>query len=43
MVDDGIEAVYMLDFLTGDLRAAVLNPNTRNFLVHLPASRWPRI
>jgi hypothetical protein len=31
MVDDGIEAVYMLDFLTGDLRAAVLNPNTRTF------------
>ncbi len=31
MVDDGIEAVYMLDFLTGDLRAAVLNPNSRTF------------
>jgi hypothetical protein len=31
MVDEGIEAVYMLDFLTGDLRAAVLNPNTRTF------------
>jgi len=31
VVDDGIEAVYMLDFLTGDLRAAVLNPNTRTF------------
>jgi hypothetical protein len=31
MVDEGVEAVYMLDFLTGDLRAAVLNPTSRQF------------
>lgn len=30
-VEAGIDAIYMLDFLTGDLRAAVLNPNNRAF------------
>ena len=30
-VDDGIEAVYFLDFLTGQLKAAVLNPRTGKF------------
>ena len=32
-VDEGIEAVFTLDFLTGDLRGAVLNPHTRTFSV----------
>lgn len=31
MLDQGVEAVYTLDFLTGDLGAAVLNPNARRF------------
>jgi hypothetical protein len=31
MIEGGIEAVFTLDFLTGELRAAVLNPNTRSF------------
>lgn len=30
-IDEGIEAIYTLDFLTGDLQAYVLNPSTRNF------------
>ena len=30
-VDDGIEAVYYLDFLTGSLRAAVLSNQSRGF------------
>ena len=30
-VEDAIEAVYTLDFLTGQLTAAVLNPNTKQF------------
>lgn len=30
-VDDGIEAVYYLDFLTGSLRAAVLSNQARGF------------
>ena len=33
MVDVGIEAVYTLDFLTGELKAAVLNSHTRSFTV----------
>jgi hypothetical protein len=32
-VDNGIDAVFMLDFLSGDLRVAVLNPTTRGFTV----------
>lgn len=31
LLDQGIEAVYTLDFLTGDLGAAILNPNARAF------------
>jgi hypothetical protein len=31
LVDDTLEAIYFLDFLTGDLRAAVLNPKTGKF------------
>jgi hypothetical protein len=31
MLDQGVEAVYTLDFLTGDLGAAVLNPQTKTF------------
>ncbi|MCH2117647.1 MAG: hypothetical protein MK161_08120 [Pirellulales bacterium] len=31
MVKNGVEAIYFLDFLTGDLRAAVLNPKTGQF------------
>jgi hypothetical protein len=31
LVDDSVEAVYFLDFLTGDLRAAVINPKTGKF------------
>jgi len=31
LVDDTVEAVYFLDFLTGDLRAAVINPKTGKF------------
>ena len=30
-VDEGIEAIYFLDFLTGDLRAAVLSKQTGKF------------
>ena len=30
-VDDTMEAIYFLDFLTGDLRAAVLHPRTGKF------------
>jgi hypothetical protein len=33
IVDQGIEAVFMLDFLTGELRGGVLNPTTHNFSV----------
>lgn len=31
LVDDGIEALYFLDFLTGDLRAAVISRRTGEF------------
>src|SRR5690606_38719510 len=31
MVDDGIEALYFLDFLTGDLRAAIVNRRNAQF------------
>ena len=31
LVDDTVEAIYFLDFLTGDLRAAVINPKTGKF------------
>jgi hypothetical protein len=31
LVDDGVEALYFLDFLTGDLRASVINPKTGKF------------
>lgn len=31
LVDDTVEAIYFLDFLTGDLRAAVINPQTGKF------------
>jgi hypothetical protein len=31
LVDEGVEALYFLDFLTGDLRAAVINPKTGKF------------
>jgi hypothetical protein len=30
-VDEGVEALYFLDFLTGDMRAAVINPKTGKF------------
>lgn len=30
-VDHGVEALYFLDFLTGDMRAAVINPKTGKF------------
>jgi hypothetical protein len=30
-VDQAVEALYFLDFLTGDLRAAVINPKTGQF------------
>ena len=30
-VDDGIEGIYILDLLTGDLKGMVLNTNTRVF------------
>lgn len=30
-LDEEVEAVYFLDFLTGDLKAAVLNPQTHKF------------
>jgi hypothetical protein len=31
LVDNGVEALYFLDYLTGDMRAAVINPKTRRF------------
>ena len=31
LVDDRVEALYFLDYLTGDLRAAVINPKTGKF------------
>jgi hypothetical protein len=31
VVDSGVEALYFLDYLTGDLRAAVINPKTGRF------------
>jgi hypothetical protein len=31
VVDAGVEALYFLDYLTGDLRAAVINPKTGTF------------
>jgi hypothetical protein len=31
LVDDSVEAIYFLDFLTGDLSAAVINPKTGKF------------
>lgn len=31
LVDDTVEAIYFLDFLTGDMRAAVINPQTGKF------------
>jgi hypothetical protein len=31
LVDNTVEALYFLDFLTGDMRAAVLNPKTGKF------------
>ena len=37
-VDDGVEAVYFLDFLTGTLRAAVLSNQSRGFHAHYEAN-----
>jgi hypothetical protein len=31
LVDGGVEALYFLDYLTGDMRAAVMNPKTGKF------------
>lgn len=31
LVDDQVEALYFLDYLTGDMRAAVINPKTGRF------------
>jgi hypothetical protein len=31
LVDDRVEALYFLDYLTGDMRAAVINPRTGKF------------
>ena len=31
LVDNSVEALYFLDFLTGDMRAAVINPKTGKF------------
>jgi hypothetical protein len=31
LVDESVEAIYFLDFLTGDLRAGVINPKTGKF------------
>jgi hypothetical protein len=31
LVDDEVEALYFLDYLTGDMRAAVVNPKTGEF------------
>jgi hypothetical protein len=33
-VDEGVEAVYFLDFLTGTIRAAVLSNSTNRFQAH---------
>ena len=33
-VDSGIEAVYVLDSLTGELNGGVINNNTRKFTIH---------
>jgi hypothetical protein len=30
-VEPGVEAIFMLDFLSGDLRAGILNPETHTF------------
>jgi len=37
-VDEGIEAVYYLDFLTGSLRAAVLSKDTNGFQAFFEAN-----
>ncbi|MFH1921902.1 MAG: hypothetical protein ABIP48_18710 [Planctomycetota bacterium] len=37
-VDDGVEAVYFLDFLTGTLRAAVLSNQSRGFQARYEAN-----
>src|SRR3989304_5318782 len=37
-VDDGIEAIYFLDFLTGTLRAAVLSNQSRGFQARYEAN-----
>ncbi len=37
-VDEGVEAVYFLDFLTGTLRAAVLSNQTRGFRARYEAN-----
>jgi len=37
-VDDGVEAVYFLDFLTGTLRAAVLSNQSRGFQARFEAN-----
>ena len=31
LVDSGMEGLYFLDYLTGDLKCAVMNPKTRKF------------
>ena len=31
LVDDSVEAIYFLDFLTGELRAGVINPKSGKF------------
>src|SRR6185436_21109169 len=31
LVDNSVEALYFLDFLTGDMRAAVINPKNGKF------------
>src|SRR5215510_15197278 len=31
LVDNGVEALYFLDYLTGDMRAAVINPKSGKF------------
>ena len=31
LVNNGVEALYFLDYLTGDLKAAVINPKTGKF------------
>lgn len=37
-VSDGIEGVFTLDFLTGELRGAVLNPTTKQFVLSYSAN-----